>query len=70
MKNKQFLILLLLSPLLFSSCELIAQEIAGEKAAGAEKLLEGSCVTIRDQDDNIIKTIPLTVRNHYMVLES
>lgn len=41
MKNKLFTILLLLSPLLFSSCELIAQEIAGEKAAGAEKLLEG-----------------------------
>lgn len=70
MKNKLFTILLLLSLLLFSSCELIAQNIVGEKAAGAEKLLEGSCVTIKDQDDNIIKTIPLTVRNHYMVLES
>ena len=70
MKNKLFTILLLISLLLFSSCELIAQNIAGEKADGIEKLLEGSCVTIKDQDDNIIKTIPLKVRNHYMVIKS
>lgn len=38
--NKLFTIIFLLSLLLFSSCELIAQEIAGEKAAGAEKLDE------------------------------
>ena len=66
MKNKLFTILLSLSLLLFSSCELIAQEIAGEKAAGAEKLLEGSCVTIKDQDDNIITTIPMTIEHEHM----
>lgn len=67
MKNKLFTILLLLSLLLFfTSCELIAQEIAGEKAAGAEKLLEGSCVTIKDLDDNIITTIPMTIEHEHM----
>ena len=44
MKNKLFTILLLISLFLFSSCELIAQEIAGEKAAGAEKLEENNPV--------------------------
>jgi len=70
MKNKQFLILLLLSPLLFSSCELIALNNIGLRAQGAEKLLEGSCVTIKDQDDNVIKIIPLEVRAHYMLIKS
>ena len=69
MKNKLFTILLLISLLLLSSCELIAQSIAGEKADGVKKLLEGSCVTIKDQDDNIIKTIPLDIIKRYMVID-
>ena len=70
MKNKQFLILLLLSLLLFSSCELIAQSIVGEKAQTITELMTGSKIIIEDLDENLITEFPIKVIGHYMNLEN